>query len=411
MLTGKRVVITGIGVLAPNGNNKDEFWRTLLAGKSGIGPITLFDTSDLPIKVAGEVKDFNLRDFLGSGVRPRRMARHTQFALATCDMAFKDARLDIGANLPELAITFGVSTGAIDVITRGQRALTERGAAKISAYTVSACQPHAVATAISEYIGGSKVSTTVSSACCAGLSAIASASDLIRRGTFDIVVTGGTDSPIDPLTISSMWTAGLVPETNDIAPEKISRPFDLHRCGGMAAEGACCIILESMESAIARGVTPYMEITGYGLMDDDHTAGHVSGLQHSMRLALMNSGNMPENIDYICAHGPSDIYLDKIETEMIKKVFGNNAYKIPVSSIKGAIGNPLSAAGALQVATCALAIQNNVLPPIANYEYPDPDCDLNFIYGSEMFINTQTALINGHGLGGANVSLVVERIK
>lgn len=409
MLTGNRVVITGIGVLAPNGIGIDKFWRTLLAGESGIGPITLFDASDIPVKIAGEVKNFHLKDFLGSKARPHRMGRHTQLALAACDMALKNADLQVG-NLPQISIVFGISTSAIDIITKGQDTLTKKGAIKVSAYTVSACQPHAVASAISQHIGGSLHTSTVSSACCAGLGAIVSATELIRNGMADIVITGGADSPVDPLTISSMWTAGLIPTLDNCDPKKVSRPFDLNRCGGIAAEGGCCIILESLDNAIARGVTPYLEITGYGVKDDPFGSEHVSGIKDSMRLALANAGKLPENIDYICAHGPSDSLLDKMETDMIKKVFLEKAYNIPVSSIKGAIGNPLSAAGALQVATCALAMRDNLIPPIANYETPDPVCDLDYVNGNAKSLHIKTALINGHGMGGANISLVVERV-
>jgi 3-oxoacyl-[acyl-carrier-protein] synthase II len=409
MLTGNRVVITGLGVLAPNGIGKDEYWRTLLAGESGIGPITLFDASDIPMTIAGEVKNFRLKDFLGTKARPHRMGRHTQFAIAACMMALEDADLNL-SSLPPLSIVFGVSTSAMDVITKNHRALLRRGPAKISAHTVSACQPHAVAMTLSEYIGGCISASTVSSACRAGLDAISTAVEMIRCGEADMVVTGGTDAPIDRLTISSFCTAGLVSFLGDVDPQKVSRPFDLNRCGGIVAEGACCIILESLESALSRGATPYLEITGHGTMDDPFGTEHVSGIKESMRLALANAGKLSDEIDYICAHGPSDILLDRVETDMIKEIFGSAAYNVPVSSIKGATGNPLSAAGALQIATCAFAMRDDLVPPIANYENPDPNCDLNYVYGVAKSLHLKTALVNGHGMGGGNTSLVLERV-
>ena len=409
MLTGNRVVITGMGILAPNGIGIDEFWRTLVAGESGIGLITLFDASDIPVNIAGEIKNFHLRDFIGRKARPHRMGRHTQLAIASCDLALRDAGFSMG-NLPPLSIVIGVSTSAIDVIIKSHKVLMHGGGRRLSAHGVSACQPHAVATSISEYIGGCVSATTISSACRAGLDAVSSAAEMIRSGAADVVITGGTDSPIDPLTISALCSAGLIPCLQNVDPQKVSRPFDLNRSGGIVAEGSCCIIVESLENAIARGATPYMEITGYGTMDDPFGLEHVSGIKDSMRLALSNAGKLSDEIDYICAHGPSDPLLDKIETDMIKEVFGSSAYRIPVSSIKGAIGNPLSAAGALQIATCALAMRDNLIPPTANYETPDPCCDLNYINGDAKSLRINTALVNGHGMGGGNTSIVVERV-
>ena len=306
-------------------------------------------------------------------------------------------------------VIIGVSTSAIEVIERGKETMTSHGPSKVSPYIVSACQPHAIASAISESLGISTKAMTVSTACPAGLDAISIAVECIRDGKAEIAITGGADAPINPLTVACFGATGLVP-TNSSNPEKLSRPFDRDRQGGILAEGAGILILENLEHALARGATPLAEIVGYGTSVDATGSLPASGLEDCMSLALANAGCRPENIDYICAHGPSDPVLDKVETACIKKVLGGHAYKIPVSSIKGVTGNPLAAAGPLELAACVMAIRQSLVPPTANYEHRDNDCDLDYVPLKPRKMDINKALINIHGLGNGNSTMIVGKV-
>jgi 3-oxoacyl-[acyl-carrier-protein] synthase II len=232
---------------------------------------------------------------------------------------------------------------------------------------------------------------------------------MIRHGEADIAVAGGTDATITPLSMASFATAGLS-STRNSDPERASRPFDLQRDSGVISEGAGIVVLENYESAVARGASPYLEITGYGTQGDDYASGELFGLGQTMRAAMNSAGITTDDIDYICAYGPGHPALDIVETDMVKRVFGRRAYSIPMSSIKGVTGNALSAAGPHQVITCALCFKHNIIPPTANYEVSDPRCDLDYVPGRFRNRRIDTALINVRGLGGGNSSMVVERV-
>ena len=232
---------------------------------------------------------------------------------------------------------------------------------------------------------------------------------MIRSGRADVAIAGGADAPITRTGFTSFAAAGLV-STRDLDPSRASRPFDLDRDSGVISEGSGVVILENLTHALSRGVDPYLEITGYGMNADAHADLPGCGLDETMRMALANAGRRPEDVDYVCAHGPGHPVLDRIETEMIKKTLGKRAYDIPVSSIKGVTGNPLAAAGPMQLVTCALAFQNGIVPPTANCEKSDPDCDLDYVTGKPRKAHLECAMINSHGLGGRNCSLVVQRV-
>jgi 3-oxoacyl-[acyl-carrier-protein] synthase II len=232
---------------------------------------------------------------------------------------------------------------------------------------------------------------------------------MIRHGEADIAVAGGTDATITPLSMASFTTAGLS-STRNSDPERASRPYDLQRDSGVISEGAGIVVLENYETAIARGVTPYMEITGYGTQGDDYASGELFGLGQTMRAAINSAGRTPEDVDYICAYGPGHPALDIVETDMVKRVFGRRAYSIPMSSIKGVTGNALSAAGPHQLITCGLCFKYGIIPPTANYEVADPRCDLDYVPGRYRSRKINVALINVRGLGGGNSSMVVERL-
>ncbi|MEY2585196.1 MAG: 3-oxoacyl-[acyl-carrier-protein] synthase [Verrucomicrobiota bacterium] len=406
-----RVVVTGMGILAPNGIGLEAFWDSLVAGRSGVGPITRFDASAFKSRIAGEVKEFEPLDYIDPKYKPKRMARHTQFAFAAMKMALADGNFEPSRHLVDhpIPVMLGVSTTAMDILEDCWGDLSRRGPRGVSAGVVD-CQPQAATQMLTVALGMSARATTIASACPSGLDAIASAAAMIRQGEADIAVAGGTDATITPLSMASFAAAGLS-STRNTEPERASRPFDLLRDSGVISEGAGMLLLENYETATARGAVPYLEITGYGTQGDNFTSDELFGLGQTMRAALDTAGKTPEEIDYICAYGPGHPALDVMETDMIKRVFGARAYGIPISSIKGVTGNALSAAGPHQIITCALCFKHGMLPPTANYEVPDPRCDLDYVAGSGRPRKINTALINVRGLGGGNSSMVVERVR
>ena len=404
-----RVVITGMGILAPNGIGNDKFWESLLAGRSGIGPITLFDASDLKSRIAGEVKNFDPHDYIEPELKPKRMARHTQFAYAAAMMALEDAGLEVSeADLPSpTPVVVGVSTSAMDIIERSISNFAERGENGISPTAVGALTPQAAANVIADRIGVHAHASTVSSACPSGLDALAIAATMIESGAAELAIAGGADAPITKHTFAAFIATGMSSCRNG-EPERASRPFDLERDSGVISEGAGMFVLEDLERAEARGARSYLEINGYARQRDDIPENPGSGLLGSMRLALANSSRSIDAIDYICAYGPGHPVLDAAEVRYIKEVFGERAYSMPISSIKGVTGNPLAAGGPLQVAACALSLRDQIIPPTANYELPDPDCDLDFVPRARK-AKLDSILLNVRGLGGSASSLVVSR--
>lgn len=410
-MNGARVVITGMGVVAPNGGCLDEFWDHVLACKSGIGEISLFKHPDFPVRYAGEVKDFRLARYIDGRCKPLRLSRHTQFALAATQMAIDHARLDpaLLQACDPLPIVIGISTSAMEVIERNEDVLVAKGPLHVSPFGVGACQPHAAACALADYLGVRTRLVTLASACSAGLDAVAYCAGLIASGRADLALAGGADAPITPLSMASFARAGLASDF-DGPPERSSRPFDLHRQGGLISEGAGVVVLERLDHALGRGAFPWIEILGYGNTADDAGVEAGYGLRFAMAEALANAGLLPRDIEYINAHGPGHPVIDRVETAMIKSVFGSHAGRIPVSSIKGVIGNPLAASGPLQLAACAMAMQSQRVPPTANYETADPHCDLDYVPLKPYVMSFHRALLNMHGLGGGNSSLVVGKV-
>jgi 3-oxoacyl-[acyl-carrier-protein] synthase II len=405
-----RVVITGIGILAPNGIGLDAFWESLLAGRSGIGPITLFDATDLKSRIAGEVKNFDPLDYIEPELKPKRMARHTQFAYAATMMALRDAGLEITeSDLPSpTPVVIGVSTSAMDIIERSISDFDRHGLKGMSPTAVGALTPQAAANVIADRIGAQAHAATVSSACPSGLDALALASSMIQSGEAELAIAGGADAPITKHTFAAFTATGLSSCRNG-EPEKASRPFDLERDSGVISEGAGIFVLENLERAQARGASIYLEISGYS-RQRDHAPDHpASGLAESMKLALANAGRTKDDVDYISAYGPGHPVLDAAEVRYIKEVFGDRAYAIPISSIKGVTGNPLAAGGPMQIAACALSFRDQVIAPTANYEVEDPSCDLDFVPGRPRKSKLDCILMNVRGLGGSSSSLVVER--
>ncbi len=407
-----RVVITGMGVLAANGIGLHAFWDTLIRGQSGIGPITLFDSSGFRVHIAGEVKNFDLTHYVNGGIKPKRFGRHTQFSIAACKMALDQAGLTVEAlrEYDRLPVAMGVSTSAMEVIERNKDRLNERGPDFVSPYGVSSCQPHAVSLALADTMGIKAQPITLSSACPAGIDAVAMAMELIRSGKNDLVIAGGADAPVTPLAMASFSLAGLAPDF-EIPPERCSRPFDLYRRGGIISEGAVVLVMENLAHAISRGATPLAEVLGCASGGDPQGSESGAGLCDSMAAALANAGKRPQDIGYISAHGPSHPVIDRVETQAIKQVFGSHARAMPVSSIKGIIGNPLAAAGPLQLAATVMGMQQNLVPPTANYEMPDPACDLDYVPNKPYARAYSCSMVNVHGLGGGNSSLVLAKVE
>ncbi|MEO7165705.1 MAG: beta-ketoacyl-[acyl-carrier-protein] synthase family protein [Spartobacteria bacterium] len=411
MSVRNRVVVTGMGVIAPNGTGLKEFWRSLAAGESGIGPITLFDTAGFKSRIAGEIKGFDPLDSMDPRWRPKQMGRHTQFAYAATQMALRDAKFDpkvdsLGTVLP---VCIGVSTSAFDVIEQGFHELQQRGPHRVNAGMVRNCQPQAAALLIAQKLGVQSQASTISSACNSGIDAVASAAAMISGGDVDLAIAGGADSPVTPLAMAGLTSAGLSSLAND-EPGRASRPYDADGDSGVISEGAGVVILENYDHAMARGARIHLEITGYSAKMDSDPADPFDGMEATMRLALANAGRSITEIDYICSYGPGHPVLDAAEVRMIRRIFAPSGKRVPVSSIKGVTGNPLAAAGPMQLIACALAFQHNVIPPTANHEMPLADCDWDFVPRKARKTLLNCILINVRGLGGGNSSMVVEKV-
>jgi len=405
-----RAAITGVGVISPNAIGKDAYWQALADGKSGIKRITRFDVSSYPTQIAGEIKDFNPREYI-SPKEIRRLPLAAQFALSAAKMAVADAKLEYDGET-EWGVVIGVSSSASDIIESQHGAFMEKGIFRVSPFGVTSILPSASASSIVSAFGCKGSVITISNACAAGTDAIGLAYRNIKLGTDKVIIAGGVESQLHPFGLAMLSAPGIMSKRND-DPETASRPFDRSRDGGILSEGAGIIIIEDLEHALSRKSQIYAEIIGYASRADggktDKSNGGESGIARSMSDALSNANISPDEIDYVCAHGPSDDF-DRIETIAIKTVLGQHAYKIPVSSIKSMIGNPLSAAGPLQVIASIMVFKMGIIPPTINHNIPDDDCDLDYVPNkARKADNVNTILINSHGFGGLNSSLIIRR--
>ncbi len=410
----RRVVVTGIGIVSPIGIGVEENWRSLREGRSGVGPITHFDASSLPSRIAGEVRDFSPEKWLHPK-DAKKMPLFLQYAAVASMEAFQMAGLEVSEELGEkMGVSIGSGIGGIGDIEKYTLILHEKGWKKVSPYFI----PYAIINMASGYVAikfkayGPNLS--VVTACATGTHAIGEAFKMIQRGAAEVMIAGGTESPITPLGIAGFSAMRALSTRND-APQKASRPFDKERDGFVVAEGAGIVILESLEHAKSRGAKIIAEIVGYGMSSDafhitaPDNSGH--GAAKAMRAALKDAGLSPQDISYINAHGTSTRLNDVTETRAIKTVFGEYAYKIPVSSTKSMTGHMLGAAGAAEAIYSILAVSRDYVPPTINYEVPDPECDLDYVpnRGREMSVNY--AMSNSFGFGGTNATLVVKKYK
>jgi 3-oxoacyl-[acyl-carrier-protein] synthase II len=407
-----RVVVTGMGIVAPNGIGLDDYWDSLIHCKSGIGPITLFDTTDFPVKIAGEVRHFSLVDHFGSTVKPKRIARQTQLAMVACKMALEHAGLTAQdlRQVDRVNLTVGICSGAADIMGAATELIVKYGPERVRPYMVGVCQPHAISAALLPIIGTKTCISTLSSACPSGLDAVAHARRTIQRGETDIAIAGAADSPLNPTGFAGFMATGTLSRL--MPPDSACRPFDLQRGGVALSEGAGFVILERLETALARGATPYMEVLGSANSADvPISAGmSMSGLRVAMQDAIRNAGLYPSQIDYICANAPGMPGGDDTEVKFIKAIFGNHAYRIPVSSIRGVTGHALAAAGMFQVIACGLMMRHDKIVPTAHLHCPDPACDLDHVPLAPRHAKLRTVLINGHGMGGENSVLILGRV-
>ncbi|NQT91216.1 MAG: beta-ketoacyl-[acyl-carrier-protein] synthase family protein [Lentisphaerae bacterium] len=400
MIASARVVVTGFGVVAPNGIGIGSFWETLLEGRSAISPVNTFDASDLSCRIAGQVKDFDPAEYIDPKLKPeKRMSRASQFAVACAKMALEHAGLtaeDLHGE-GQIPVIIGISSSAMDIVEQAPRP-----------WTGFAIIPHATASAVVYSLGLDARLRTLSCGCASGLDAVAAAVDDIRRGKADVALCGASDSMMTHYVFECFTKLrGLSTRNED--PETASRPFDRDRDGGLIAEGAGMLVLERRERAMARGATVYGEIAGYATSGDSPAGDEGSGMEPAMEGALDNAACRPADIDAISAHGPSDPHMDRIETHLIKQVFGSRAYRIPVTSIKGVTGNPMSVGSIHQLIAALLSMRDGVLSPTANLENADPDCDLDYVPKTARPMDLDTMLINTHGFGRGNSSLVLRR--
>ncbi len=404
-----RVVITGLGAVTPLGLNVAETWAGFVQGRSGCGLITLFDPANIETKVACEVKGFDAAAHLGAK-EARRLDRFAQLAMVAAREALNDAALHITeANTYRVAVLTGSALGGVGALTAEHAVMLGKGARRVSPFAIPMLLSDAAAGQISIAFGIRGINLNIVSACASAANAIGEGMHLIRSGRADAVLAGGSEAPINPFTLTAFHNMGAL--STDVDPARASRPFDATRNGFVAGEGAAFVVLESLEHAQARGARIYAELIGYGASSDaGHiTAPDVSGAAFAMRAALEDAGVAPESVDYINAHGTSTPINDRNETEAIKRVFGDHAYRVPISSTKSMTGHLLGATGALELIACVLVMQHGVIPPTINYVTPDPECDLDYVPNHARRAEVNIALSNAFGFFGHNACLVVRR--
>jgi 3-oxoacyl-[acyl-carrier-protein] synthase II len=409
----KRVVITGMGTINPVGNDVSSFWEGLVAGRSGAGPITAYDASDQVVRIAAEVKDFDPVAYFGRK-QVRRSDRFAQLAMFAADQAIADAGLvfDNNGTNPHAGIIVGTGIGGVGTLLDSYDTYRDRGPQRVSALMVPMMMPNAAAGELAIRYGLHGLAMSLASACATGTNAIGEGAERIRHGAAEIMICGGVESVMHPLTLAALSNMGAVSRRND-EPERASRPFDADRDGFLMGEGCGVLILESLEHAQQRGAQIHAEVFGYGSSCD---AFHITapdeegaGAVLSMRAALDDAGLAPEEIDYINAHGTSTPLNDRTETQAIRRVFGKHAYKVPVSSTKSMVGHLMGAAGTVEAIACTKTLQTGVLHPTINYETPDPDCDLDYVPNESRETHPRTVLSNSFGFGGHNATLILRR--
>jgi 3-oxoacyl-[acyl-carrier-protein] synthase II len=408
----QRVVITGLGVVSPVGNDCPTFWKALCNGTSGIDRITLFDTTDFPSKIAGEVKGLDFNQWVDAK-EVRRTDRTILLSVVAAKMAMADAKVDMTKVNPlRCGTIIGTGVGGIYTLENEVRKMVARGPGRVSPFLIPMMIPDMPAGRVSMEFGLKGPNFAVVSACASSAHSIGEAFLYIKAGISDMMVTGGTEAAVGPIAYAGFCNMKALSTRNDI-PQKASSPFDKKRDGFVMGEGSAILVLESLEHALARNATIYCELIGYGATGD---AFHISapdpdgaGAAAAMQMALSSAGIEPRAVDYINAHGTSTDLNDKIETQAIKKVFGEHARTVAISSTKSMTGHLLGSAGALELAASAMVIKDGIIPPTINYEDPDPECDLNYTPNTAIRKPVRYALSNSFGFGGHNACLLLGR--
>ena len=412
LTAGRRVVVTGIGLLCAVGTGTEQVWKALRAGQCGIGPITLFDASKHPCRFAGEVKNFDPLQYVEKK-EVKKMGRYIQFALAASDFAVADAGLKLTPELaPRTGVYIGSGIGGFDVIEREHSNLLAGGPRKISPFFIPASIINLAAGQVSIRTGARGPNSATATACSASAHSIGDSFRIIARGDADIMICGGTEAAITPMGVGG-FTAMRALSTRNDEPERASRPFDAERDGFVIGEGAGMLILEALEIAQRRNARILAELVGYGMSGDAYhitqPAENGEGAYSVMQATLKDAGVQPEQVDYINAHGTSTPIGDKIETIAIKRLCGDHARKLAISSTKSMTGHLLGGAGGLEGGITTLVLRDQILPPTINYKTPDPECDLDYVPNQARKAEVRYALTNSFGFGGTNAALLLKR--
>lgn len=408
----RRVVITGIGAVTPLGNTAEETWGNIKAGKSGVGPLTRIDVEKFPAKVAAEVKDFDIEQYVEKK-EARKMDRFTHYALASSIMAVKDANLEINENNADrIGVWIGSGIGGMETYENQFMTFQERGVRRVSPFFVPMMIPNMASGQVSIYLGAKGINSCSVTACASGTNSIGDAFKVIQRGDADAMITGGAEAPIVNMAVAGFCASTALSLNPD--PSTASRPFDASRDGFVIAEGAGILVLEEYEFAKARGAKIYAEIIGYGATGDAYhitaPAPNGEGAARAIKQAIEDGEIDPSLVGYINAHGTSTQYNDLFETMAVKSVFGVHAYNLAMSSTKSMTGHLLGAAGGVEAIFTALALKEGILPPTINLTTPDPECDLDYVPGEAREASIEYAMSNSLGFGGHNASLLFKKI-
>lgn len=410
----RRVVVTGLGALTPVGNSVEAYWSALCEGRSGIGPISKFDATGFPTRIAGEVRDFDPLMWVDKK-DARRLDPFLQYAIACAAMAVEDAGLDFGKiDRDRAGVLIGSGIGGISTLLDSHKTLLDKGPDRVSPFFIPMLIINMASGLISMRFGAKGPNSSVVTACATGNHAIGDAFEIIQRGDADVMIAGGAEAIITPLTFAGFCSMKAMSTRND-DPPRASRPFDSGRDGFVCGEGGGLVVMESLDHALGREARIYAEVIGYGMTSDAYhmTAPDPAGdgAARAMALAVKDAGVDPTAVTYINAHGTSTPYNDKFETMAIKRVFGDHAYRLAVSSTKSMIGHLLGAAGGVEAIATILAIYHGVLPPTINYETPDPECDLDYVPNQARKQEVDVALSNAFGFGGTNATLTFRRYR
>lgn len=413
----RRVVVTGLGVVSPIGNTVHDFWNSIIEGKSGVKRLQAFDPTHFSCKIAAEVKDFNPTAYLNPK-EMKRMDRFVQFAVVSAKMALADSKLDMSKEDPtRIGVMVGSGIGGLHTVESEHRQYIalghEKGPHRISPFLIPMLIVNMASGQVSITLGLKGPNSTVATACATGNHAIGDAFRIIQRGEADMMMCGGSEAATTHMGFGGFCALKALSTAYNDEPERASRPFDKNRDGFVMGEGAGVVFLEEMEHAVKRNAPIYCEVIGYGMSGDAYhmTAPDPNGDGgiRCITAAVQDAGIKPEQVDYINAHGTSTLYNDKIETLAIKKVFGDHARKLAVSSTKSVMGHLLGAAGGVEMIVCALSIKNSIMPPTLNYETPDPECDLDYVPNKPRAHKINVALSNALGFGGHNATLIVKK--